>query len=165
MWTANEQALTVDGSQATSSAGTTVRLLRMDVAGDNVTAAEQYAYQVEKIHGTSTIGSPQSGLSDLAALPDGTLLALERSVAFTSPFYLSRIFEIDPTAATDVSVAPFATGLIGQSFTPVAKELLWSGAADNASGQNLEGLTLGPRLANGNWLLVGVVDNSTAPIS
>ncbi len=164
MWTANEQALTVDGLPATATAGTTVRLMRMDVSVDSVTAAEQYAYPVEKIHGSSTLGSPQSGLSDLVALPDGTLLALERSVAFTSPFYLTRIYEVDSTGATDLSVAPFASGLIGQSFTPVGKELLWSGAADNASGQNLEGLTLGPRLANGDWVLLGAVDDGD-PVS
>ncbi len=34
-----------------------------------------------------------------------------------------------------------------------------SGAADGSSGQNLEGLALGPRLANGNWALLGVVDD------
>ncbi|TWU29442.1 esterase-like activity of phytase family protein [Bythopirellula polymerisocia] len=164
MWTANEQALTVDGDVSSAAAGTTVRLMRMEVAGNSVTAAEQYAYHVDKIHGTSTFGSPQSGLSDLVSLPDGTLLALERSVAFTSPLYLNRIYEIDLTAATDVSATPFDAGLIGQIFNPVSKEQLWSGAADNTNGQNLEGLTLGPRLANGDWVLLGVVDNGD-PVS
>ncbi len=98
-------------------------------------------------------------MSDLLALPDGTLLGLERSVAVTSPIYLSRIYEIDFDGATDVSAAAFNSGLIGQTYTPVGKELLWAGAADGSSGQNLEGLTLGPQLANGNWALLGVVDD------
>ena len=159
MWTANEQALTVDGPIATASAGTLVRLLRLDVAGNSVAPAGQFVYEVEPIHGGSAFGSPQSGLSDLVALPDGTLLALERSVAFTSPLYLNRVYEVDFSGATDVSVGGPANGLNGQSFTPVGKDLLWSGPADGGSGQNLEGLTLGPQLANGDWVLIGVVDD------
>jgi hypothetical protein len=132
--------------------------LKFAVAGNAVTAGAQYAYEVEPIHGASTLGNPQSGLSDLVAMPDGTLLALERSVAVATPIYLSRIYEVDSSGATDFGAAQFAAGLAGHSYSPVAKQLLWSGAADAAAGQNLEGLALGPRLANGSWTLVGVVD-------
>jgi hypothetical protein len=159
MWTANEEALTVDGAVSTSSVGSTVRLLRLDVAGNTVTAGVQYAYQVDPIHGTSTLGSPRSGLSDLVYMPDGTLLALERSVVVDTPIFLNRIFEINFAGATDVSVGALGNGLTGQSYTPASKQLLWSGAADASAGQNLEGLALGPRLANGSWVLLGVVDD------
>jgi len=164
MWTANEQALTVDGPISTSSVGTNVRLLKLNVAGDAVAAGPQFAYQVEPIHGTSPLGSPQSGLSDLVAFPDGTLISLERSVSFlASPStYLNRIYEINFTGATDISVGPTAGGLAGQAYSPVGKLLLWSGPADGANGQNLEGLTLGPRLANGDWLLIGIVDDEAS---
>ena len=162
MWAANEQALTVDGPESTPTAGTTVRLLKFNVSGNTNTASQQFAYVVEAIHGSSALGSPQSGLSDLAAMPDGTLLALERSVAVTTPVYLSRIYEVNFAGATDVSVGALAAGLTGQSYTPVGKQNLFSGAIDGSSGQNMEGLTLGPRLANGNWVMIGVVDNSNA---
>ena len=159
MWTANEQALTIDGPVSTPSAGTTVRLLKLNVSGNATSAGPQHAYNVEPIHGSSTLGSPQSGLSDLTLMPDGSLLALERSVAVATPIYLNRIYEINLNGATDVSVAPFNAGLAGQTFTPVGKALLWSGPIDASFGQNMEGLTLGPRLANGDWSLIGVVDN------
>src|SRR5690606_31336681 len=159
MWTANEQALTVDGPTSTAMNGTTVRLLRLNVSGNSIAAGAQYAYVTEPIHGSPTFGSPQSGLADLVALPDGTLLALERSVVVGAPVYLNRIFEIGFAGATDVSVGTLADGLIGNVFTPVAKQLLWSGAVDGASGQNMEGLALGPRLPNGDWVLIGVVDD------
>ena len=162
MWTANEEALTVDGVEATAAAGTTVRLLNFAVAANTVTAGPQYAYQVEPIHGSSTVGAPQSGLSDLVVMPDGTLLSLERSVAVANPVFRNRIFEVGLAGATDVSVGMLANGLIGQSYTPTTKQLLFSGTADGASGQNLEGLTLGPRLPNGSWVLVGVVDDNPA---
>lgn len=161
MWTANEQSLSVDGPIATSSAGTDVRLLRMNASGNGYAAGSQYAYRVEPIHDLPLFDNAQSGLSDLVALPDGTLITLERSLAFPfsgGPTFLNRIYEVDFTGATDVGVGPTALGLAGQSFTRVGKSLLWSGAADGAAGQNLEGLTLGPRLANGDWLLLGVVD-------
>lgn len=159
MWIANEQALTVDGSTATPAEGTTVRLVQMHANGKVVALGPQYAYQVEPIHGTSTLGSPQSGLSDLAVMPDGTLLALERSVAVTTPIYLNRIYEVNAAGATDVSVAPFDAGLTGQTYSPVGKTLLWSGAVDGAGGQNMEGLALGPRINANTWVLIGVVDN------
>lgn len=158
MWTANEQALTIDGDKSTPSAGTTVRLLKLNVAGNATSAGPQYAYNVEPIHG-ATFPDAQSGLSDLTLMPDGTLLALERSLGVSTPIYLNRIFEINPVGATDVSVAPFNAGLIGQTFTSVGKSLLWSGPIDASFGQNMEGLTLGPQLANGDWSLIGVVDN------
>lgn len=167
LWTANEDALAVDGPSTTASAGGVVRLLQFQSSGISFVAAAQFAYAVEKIHGSSSFGGPQSGLSDLAAFPDGTLLALERSVAVTSPLYLSRIYEIDFAGATDVSQTPWSAGLGGNAHSPVGKTLLWSGAADGGSGPNLEGLTLGPRLANGDWTLLGVVDDGGAddPVS
>jgi hypothetical protein len=95
-------------------------------------------------------------------MPDGTLLTLERSVVVATPIFLNRIYETSFAGATDVSVGALANGLTGQSYTPVGKQLLWSGAADNSAGQNLEGLALGPRLANGSWILLGVVDDNPA---
>jgi len=160
MWTANEAALTVDGPTATTAQGTTVRLLELDVSGSSITAGSQFAYEVEPVHATGL--SSISGLSELVSLPDGTLLALERSFAALAdpdPTFLSSLYEIDFTGATDVSQPPLDDGFDGETFTPVGKELLWSGQAGGGSGQNLEGLTLGPQLPNGDWVLLGVVDD------
>jgi len=104
-----------------------------------------------QMHAGTTSGA-RSGLVDLVALPDGRLLAMERSLAATFPPFQSRIYEVDFSNATDVSALP---GLIGQTYTPVTKTLLWSGTANN-----LEGLCLGPKLSNGNWALLGVVDDA-----
>jgi 3-phytase len=164
MWTATEEALTVDGPAATGTNGTIVRLLKFNVNGDDVAVGPQYAYEVSPNHGTSTVQSPQSGLVDLVDMPDGTLLALERSVVVGTPVFQNRVFEINFNGATDVSVGPTAGGLIGQTYTKATKQSLWTGAADGALGQNLEGLALGPRLANGSWVLLGVVDDHPGDI-
>ncbi len=157
MWTANEEALTVDGPAATETLGTTVRLLRMDDSGTSVTVGPQFAYEVDPVHGASP---DRSGVADLVMLPGDELLVLERSKAnATLPFVENRIYQVDFSGATDVSVAPYAAGLDGESYSPVGKSLLWSGAVGSILGANMEGLALGPQLASGNWLLLGVVDN------
>lgn len=159
VWTANEEALSVDGPRSTAAAGSVVRLLRFDTSGADATAGAQYAYVTDPIH--SAGGSDRSGLVDLVVLPDGRLLALERSAAQALPALVNRIYEIDLAGATDVSGI---AGLIGESYTPVTKRLLWQGTADGLFGQNLEGLALGPQLAPGTYALVGVIDDGD-PVS
>lgn len=156
LWTANEEALTVDGAPATQASGTTVRLLELNVNGSALTAGGQFAYEVEPIHGFAITGA-RSGLAELISMPDGTLLALERSAALALPPILNQVYEIGFAGATDVSVGTLAGGLQGESFTPVSKQLLWSGSI--AGGENLEGMAIGPRLPNGAWAMLGVVDN------
>jgi hypothetical protein len=108
------------------------------------------------------VGQPFcSGLSDMVVLPDGTLLTLERSAIEGIPTYESRIYQVDFTGATDISQGPLADGLKGQTYTPVKKNELF---ASSRIGENLEGLCLGPKLASGNQVLLGVVDNGD-PIS
>jgi len=152
LWTANEEALTVDGELSTPQDGTVVRLLRYTLSGQTGIPTEQFAYITEPMHGGAITGG-RSGLVDLAVLPNGKILALERSFAFSIPdFFESRLYELDFSDATNVS--GFVDGLIDESFTPVAKHLLWSGSVGN-----LEGLALGPSLIGGNESLLGIVDD------
>jgi hypothetical protein len=164
-WTANEGALIPDGPLANTTHGTTVRLQKFHyVKPGTLTLGPQFAYEVDPIHvGTTTDSNTRSGLSDLVALPDGSLLVLERSLGITAVIfgvpiyqYQSQIYRVTFDGATDTSLPPFSSGLSGQSYTPATKTLLWTGLA----GGNLEGLTLGPVLPNGAWSLIGVVDNS-----
>ena len=160
LWTANEEALTVDGGVSTPQHGTVVRLLRYspaveaDGAGSTRSAgpAKQFAYITDPMHGGDIYGG-RSGLVDLAVLPNGKMLALERSFALSIPnFFQNRLYELDFAGATEVS--KFVDGLDGEVFTPVSKCLLWSGHVGN-----LEGLALGPLLGSGNRVLLGIVDN------
>jgi hypothetical protein len=160
IWTANEEALTADGPMSTATSGTVVRLVRFTVSGNTLTAAQQYAYNVDPIH----IGLGKaycSGISDLVVLPDGTLLTLERSAMEGLPFFQTRIYQVDLMGATDISQGSLAAGLIGQNYAPVKKKLLLS---TSKIGENLEGLCLGPELSAGHWALLGVVDNGD-PVS
>lgn len=157
MWTANEEALAVDGPLSSPSNGTMVRLLRWTVRGQAVEPAGQHAYLTESMH-AGPINGGRSGVVSMVALPDGRLLVLERSLAasFLSPFRC-RIYLVEFDGATEAS--GFTDGLIGAELTTVGKTLLWSGNVTN-----MEGLSLGRRLPGGSWSLIGIVDNGD-PIS
>lgn len=165
LWTANEEALSVDGDPSSPQKGTTVRLLRYVAQDDTFVPEAQFAYQVEPMHG-KVVQHASSGLSELAVLPDGTLLALERSFAYREDgvMFLSRLYAVDLSEATDISGQRQPLRGREKDFTPAAKTELWSGAIDEAMGMNLEGITVGPRLPDGRWSLVGVVDDGD-PIS
>jgi 3-phytase/alkaline phosphatase D len=69
-----------------------------------------------------------------------------------------RVFAIDTALATDVSGVP---ALMGTAYAPVSKELLFDFEADlGIVPQNIEGMVLGPRLADGRQVLIFVSDNN-----
>jgi len=151
LWTANEEGLSVDAPLSTASEGTIVRLLRLASSGDVWEPAEQYAYQVEPLHGPTMTGA-RSGVSDLVVLPGGRLLVLERSLALYLPgLFETRIYEVSLGDATNVSSMP---ELLNSSYKAASKRLLWSGHLTN-----IEGLCLGPALGSGRWALPGVTDD------
>ena len=85
---------------------------------------------------------------------------LERSFAVgATPDYQVKIYEVDLSAATDVN--SLGGGLQGATYTPVTKRLVLDLATTGiARVDNLEGMTFGPKLANGNYSLVLVSDDN-----
>jgi hypothetical protein len=170
LWTANEEALANDGPPATVGGGTVVRLTRLQLPvaeqplpferlrsrrEQPAAAAFQVAYRVEPPHAFLRVfaGQPLSGLAALVALGKGRLLTLERSGAPGLPPFASRIYLVNTAAAVDVSAVE--RDLAGRKEAVVEKQLLWS----DSLGVNLEGLCLGPVLADGNRSLVAIADN------
>lgn len=141
LWTANEEALSVDGPVSSIAAGTVVRLQRFDSSG---VPSGQWAYQTDAI--PSDGFSVRSGVSDLFVLPDGGLVVFERVL------FRQELYRVDFTGATDTSALP---ALNGGGFTVVGKALLWTGT----SPHNFEGVGLGPALTNGDRTLLLVSDN------
>ncbi|MGB7156992.1 MAG: esterase-like activity of phytase family protein [Tepidisphaeraceae bacterium] len=163
LWTANERALFVDGNPRVAAtpflAATRVRLLRYQLTPADANPNGQFEYLTSGVHGAGG----QVGLCDLAALPDGRLLALERSAAkglSGSKSIRTRIYLVDVAGATDVSKPPYDSGLVNQSPVRVSKTLLYDGFVCDADGDNLEGLCLGPALGPYRWAVIGVVDNT-----
>ena len=160
MWTCNEEALTCDGDCSTTSAGTVVRLVRFTRASvrDDWVVGGQWAYRTDPLRDSAArFSSPRSGVSALCALPDGSLLALERE--FSGSSIRIRIYQVDFTGADDISPLD---GLAGQRYTGVSKTMLyeftgnWAFLGGNLA--NYEGLCLGPRTGDGTAALVMVAD-------
>ncbi len=144
-WTGNEDALTVDGNASSAGSGAFVRLQKFN---DKAEPIAQFAYRTD----TSLVRAQDSGtgLVDLAVLPDGTVLALERVVGLG---LVAKIFSIDFEGATDTSKL---TSLESAEFTPVKKKLLYE---RHTGGKNFEGIALGPDLEDG-WRSVILIEDS-----
>jgi len=157
VWTANEEPLPADGPPTAVAAPGIVRLTRLPLpqAGTPAGAILQLAYPVDPPHGFLRVfaGQPLSGLVALVTLGGGRLLALERSGAPGLPPFASRIYAVDVAGAQDISQVD--GDLLGRSAARLEKRLLWG----DALGVNLEGLCLGPWLADGDRALVAVADN------
>ena len=146
-WIANEETLTPDGPLASASAGSLVRLQRLDAKFRPVA---QFAWRTEpaafRFHGAG------SGVSDLCALPDGSLIVLERGFG-TGGLHV-RLFLADFQNATDTSRLP---ALAGVEVVAARKILL----LDQTTGfTNFEGLALGPKLADGTRSLILIADSN-----
>ncbi len=132
-------------------------------------AVAQYAYRMEA-------ASQGRGISALVALNEHEFLVLERNnrgvgvdANLQSPN--KKVFRIDLGDATDVSGIDLDAP--GVAFTPVTKEATpWLDLAATAtladpslaafggvSPEKWEGLTIGPRLADGSYLLLAGTDN------
>lgn len=164
MWTANEEALEIDGPLASATEGSVVRLQEI---ADEAGPARQFAYITDPIgHAISSpltaVGEERSGVSALVALPDGKLLVLERALAGDASGmggFRIRIYLADPRAATDVSATPFRAGLAGRTdWKPVSKTLLFE-RRFGLPVSNFEAMALGPPLARGERSLLLLADN------
>ncbi len=162
MWTANEEALKTDGNAANPTNGTTVRIIRFSRrdAFDPWTLSGMWAYQCEPVGATLPVNS---GVSDLCALPDGSLLVLERECSYDT-LGLTRIYRPNFAGATDVREMP---SLTNATYVAVSKgEPLYTARDGKMFKENLsdlwvscyEGLGLGPRNADGSYNLMMVSD-------
>ncbi|GGB29658.1 hypothetical protein GCM10011380_19020 [Sphingomonas metalli] len=161
------------------------RIVAFDVATGKQTA--QYVYQLEsladindRIPGTSDDFKSDKqgrsiGVSSLVAVGDKTLLVLERdNRGFgiddpngAKPVGEKRVFKIDLTNATDVKDISLAgSNDLPAGVKPVLKgstPFLDIAAALKAMGfpipEKIEGMSFGPRLADGSYTLIVVTDN------
>lgn len=166
MWTANEEALKVDGEKSSKTEGSLVRLTRFSrkTVSDKWESAGQWAYLTQPVgsdpwvHNNDT--KTRSGVAGMVALPDGRLLVLERNLwgdnGWDATFY-TRIYLVDGTSesggkATDVSGM---ASLKDAEYEKVKKTALFN---KEVGWVNYEGICLGPRLDDGSLILVLVAD-------
>lgn len=168
LWLCNEEALYVDGKRSSGKDGTTVRIVKYTRPSLKSTfmPVSMYAYKTDKWEYDKSIASrARGGVTALCALPDGSLLVLERQLSFkteskwTSALSNSLTWKIyhisDFSTATDIM--DFAS-LDGAKYTAATKKLLAEDGGLLTSNGNFEGLCLGPRLSDGSITLIMVAD-------
>ena len=158
--TATENALKQDGPAATDTNGTANRILSFDRTTGNAVA--EYVYNSDPIAVAPAAGAfATAGLVEITALGGTEYLALERSFTVGAPGtgYGIKIYQFDLAGATNVLGT---ASLVGANYTPVAKSLVFDLGTLGIPLDNLEGITFGPTLANGQRSLILVSDNNFA---
>lgn len=159
---AMENALRQDGPNASLEEASPARWLWLDAAtGEPV---REVVYIVEPVPFAPLFegGQRNNGLSDLLALDsEGHFLALERGFAVGRGNSI-RIYWVDTTGASEVQTVDSLPQPLGD-IQPAAKALVVDLGTLGFRPDNVEGMALGPRLADGRQVLLLVSDNNFSP--
>ncbi len=160
IYTANEDALVQDGPLTSVSNGSVVRLTALDpVSG---AAGAQYAYELPPIPVDAVPGAPfgpDNGLPELLAISDSQFIAIERAFAFGVGNTIRLTLAEITADTTDVSGI---ASLTGADYTPMRRTLLLEMPItfEGITLDNIEAISWGKTLANGNRTLVLAADNN-----
>ncbi len=172
LFAGTEAALLQDGGEASFDEPALCRIVEFQVRGETLRSSAEYVYPLGPVPRPATLndGIPGTGLVELVALSDTTLLALERDFIREREgerpgLNQSRIYVVDIAGATDVTGVPS----LGNSndWTPVRKELLLDFddivselSPGSRSLDNFEAMGLGPALPDGGRSLLVVSDDN-----
>ncbi|MFS0518554.1 phytase [Nostoc sp. UIC 10607] len=165
LFTATENALSQDGLRASLTSGSPSRILQYNLVSGQ--PEKEYLYITDAIADVPnpSIGFADNGLVDLLAIDNrGTLLALERSFA-QGVGNTIKIYEVSLQGSTDISFYDSLNNLSTEqleAIQPAQKRLLLNlNDLDLPNGtDNIEGITFGPKLADGSQSIVLVSDNN-----
>jgi hypothetical protein len=147
---------TSDASKAQNK-GTKSRMLHYLVDAGPTQVVSESIYPLEP--------SPSNGINGLTELlaidRGGHFLSLERS--FSNLKFGVKIFQIATGSANDISGTPSLKGNL-ENLKPIRKQLLLDLDTLGIRLDNLEGMTLGPLLADGSRSLILVSDDNFQPL-
>ncbi|MEG1860401.1 MAG: esterase-like activity of phytase family protein [Bacteroidaceae bacterium] len=164
-WTTTESTLPSDGpcTSATNALGQNV--LRLQSFGENLEAAAQYAYRMEGASTTKFGKTYCYGVPTITALPDGSLLVMEREANITQNYIGSvvtnRIFRVYPQQGKTITAATKLTALSNDVILPKMEVARFSTrfSLTNQTFANYEGMCLGPKLDDGRQTLLLINDS------
>ena len=157
IYTNIEEPLFEDGNQANTSKGGLIRLYQFNAKTKKNTA--QYGYQLEPI---ALEPNPKgafavNGVSAIQYFGKNQLLVVERSYSTGTQACTVKVFLCDLKKATDVKNY---NSLRNQKIELASKKLVLNMDDLGIFIDNVEGLTFGPKLANGNPSIIFVSDNN-----
>lgn len=159
LWVSLEGPLYQDGPVPTTDSGAFSRITQYNRAG-NILA--QYAYPIDLIPEAPGPGKyADNGVTEILAINTHQFLLIERAgVQGEDGSFKNyiRLYEIDINGASDISNID---SLQESKFKPVKKRLILDlNTLGLSKLDNIEGISWGPKLANGNNSLVLVSDNN-----
>lgn len=152
LWAAMEGPGYNDGEPPSEDVGALTRITRFDV--ESRLASAQYAYPLDPVAAGRGGGN---GLTDLVAFDDENFLAVERGFG---THVAVRVYRVSVGAAEDVLAWPT---LAGAPMRTMEKTLLVDLTNTVEPLDNVEGITLGPRLPDGRQSLVLISDDNFSP--
>ncbi|MBN3927812.1 esterase-like activity of phytase family protein [Nostoc sp. NMS4] len=158
LFTATENALIQDGVAAKPNISSPCRILQYNLLNNQ--PEKEFLYQTEPVTPfLNLIGKFASGLPDLLALDNqGHFLSLERS--FTGLGFAISLFQVSLEEADDIHNIDSLLAVNLKNIKPVKKKLLLDLRKLDVLLDNIEGLTLGPKLPDGQQSLILVSDNN-----
>ncbi|PIG94636.1 esterase-like activity of phytase family protein [Gloeocapsopsis sp. IPPAS B-1203] len=162
LFSATENALLQDEPIGQPDTSSPCRILQYDLRSG--VRSHEYLYITETV--PTQINLPKFmrvGLVDLLAIDNnGNFISLER--AFTGLGYSIRLYAVSLAQADDISDIDSLRQVDFSSIKPVKKRLLLDlKTLKNIALDNIEGLTLGPELTDGQRSLILVSDNNFQP--
>jgi hypothetical protein len=158
LFTATENALIQDGSEAKPGISTPSRILQYNLSTNQL--EKEYLYRTEAIKPFINLtGKYAQGLPDLHAIDnEGHFVSIER--AFTGLGFAISLFQVSLEGASDIHNVGSLLAVDQKNIKPVQKKLLLDLRKLDVSLDNIEGLTLGQTLPNGQKTLIVVSDNN-----
>jgi hypothetical protein len=162
LFTATENALIQDGSEAKPNTSTTCRILQYNLLTKQL--EKEFLYQTEPVAPLLDISKHfASGLPDLLAVDNrGDFLSLERT--FTGLGFYIALFQVSLEQADDIHNIESMNQVDTKSIKPVQKKLLLDLRKLDVLLDNIEGLTFGSKLPDGQPSLILVSDNNFNPL-
>ena len=162
LFTATENALVQDGAVPSLQSGSPCRILRYDALNGN--PERSFVYITEPLPpGANPVGQlTTNGLVDLLAIDENRLISLERGFSLETGTVV-KLFEISLEKVDRIEgLESLKTRL--SEVSPAQKRLLLNLETLKVPLDNIEGLTLGPVLGDGNRALILVSDNNFSPL-
>jgi hypothetical protein len=180
VYLAAEGSLRQDGPPPDLRNGSRIRIFECAISTGSVASRHEYLYEIQCPPTPSGFRNPRGGrgLTELLALGERELLALERSFVRESGIDQStrrseqrvEVYHVDLSSASDVSHAESLRQMEENSCRLAKKTLLLDLRdiipqldAEFPSLDNFEGMCLGPRLADGSRTVILVSDNNFNP--
>lgn len=164
-WTTTESTLPADGPAASAAHPEVTNLLRIQAFNDDLQPCAQYAYRMDTGRKDDFGKTYVFGVPELATLPDGRLLVLEREANVTAGGLSStvrcKLFVVDPAHCEQIDSQIAMKDVDPNHF--FNKKLLadWTTHVQpfNITFANYEGMCLGRTLADGRLTLLVVNDS------